>query len=341
MYSGEGILYNQGVMVYKGNFSKNLFDGEGEQYNSEGKLQYKGDFKLGQRSGNGIEYDIETAKKIYSGVWAENLREGEGIEFKNDGVTKIYKGAFSAGLYDGNGSLYENGKLKYQGEFSSGVYEGEGTLYDIDTGNVIYVGAFAGGKYEGEGKLFDVNTKKVVYSGNFSAGMREGEGESYDKLGAATYKGEFSEDDMAYFNYFGKKFDEISSEFGRESFKSAVEDKLIVTYRNKNISMLFKENAEDKSYTCEKIFVNLKNTTFKGLSNKSSQEEIKNLMGNVYSSIDYKFDSTYDALFQSLAVDIKSGVSYPSDKFIMENYFVRFYYDTNREKILSVEISLV
>lgn len=345
MYSGEGILYQDDVAVYKGGFSNNLFEGSGEQYNSKGKMVYKGDFTLGQRSGKGIEYDPDTGKKIYSGDWVSDLREGDGTEFKDDGVSKVYKGAFVAGLYEGEGSLFEDGQLKYKGNFQEGKYSGSGCLYDTVTGKTIYDGDFADGKYEGEGSLFDVTSGKVIYKGSFLAGKADGQGESYDKLGAVIYKGDFSEGNIAYLNYIGKTFDDISKEFGRESFLKEVDDSLVVTYLNKNISMIFKKGSDQEetatrgSYECEKIFVDLKKASFKGLAKNSSKEQVESLLGPPYSSFNYAVNKVMEAAFKGLSIDIKSSNLSPSDKFIMGDYMVRLFYNQSRDTILAAEVS--
>lgn len=345
MYSGEGTLYQDDVAVYKGKFSDNLFEGSGEQYNLKGKMIYKGDFSLGQRSGKGIEYDPDTGKKIYSGNWVSDLREGDGTEFKDDGVSKIYKGAFVAGLYEGEGCLFEDGQIKYKGNFAEGKYSGSGCLYDAETGKTIYDGNFANGKYEGEGSLFDLNSGKLVYKGSFLAGKADGQGESYDKLGAVIYKGDFSEGNIAYLNYIGKTFDDVSQEFGKESFLKEIDDSMVVTYLSKNISMIFKnssdqeENATRGSYTCEKIFVDLKKTSFKGLAKNSSKEQVESLLGPSYSSFNYSVNKVMEAAFNGLSIDIKSSDLSPSDKFIMEDYMVRLFYSQSRETILAAEVS--
>lgn len=346
MYSGEGVLYQNDVAVYKGNFSNNLFEGLGEQYNLDGKLIYKGNFSLGQRSGEGVEYDPATGKKIYSGNFSADLREGDGTEFKNDGVSKIYKGSFAAGAYEGQGCLYEDGKIKYKGDFALGVYEGNGSLFDTVTENVIYEGAFVGGKYEGDGKLYDAGTGKLVYKGSFVAGRTEGTGECYDKLGAIIYSGNFSEGSIAYLNYIGKSFDDVSKEFGRESFKAKVKESLVVTYLNKNMSMIFNNNSQEDvdsigSYTCDKIIINLKNTTFKGLSLRSSQAQVTGLLGDPYSSINYAVPKPMESAFKALSIDIKSSSMTPCEKFIMENYMVRLFYNQSKEIILAAEVSSI
>lgn len=337
-YSGKGELYSEGVMIYRGAFAQNLFEGQGEMYDQKGNHIYSGNFALGQRSGKGISYYPSTGAKEYYGEFANDLREGKGIFYTEDGNYTLYEGDFSAGLYSGSGKLYENGKLKYQGAFVSGQYEGEGTLYDVETGNVLYQGAFVAGKYEGTGTLYDPKTAKIIYEGEFLAGQRQGEGASYDKLGAASYNGSFKDDSIDHLTYLGAAVEDITAQFGKERYRTTVDDRLILTYTNLDTAVIFKAD-EEGAYTCEKMIMGLRDGIF-GLKATSSQEDIRNVMGQAFSSIEaHRFAKYYDTAFNQLSINLSSKKAAPSDKFIMDNYFVRFYYNDNKTEIKAVEVS--
>ena len=336
-YSGTGQLYNNDKMIYEGSFLKNLYEGAGKIYNSDGQLIYSGSFVGGQKSGEGIEYDPKTKFKIYSGQFANDMREGKGTLYESDGSTQLYTGNFVAGLYEGDGQLNENGKLKYKGAFKSGLYEGEGTLYDVSMGTIIYQGAFVAGKYEGQGTLYDSTLQKMIYKGEFIAGEKKGKGESYDKFGATVFNGEFSDNTIAYLQYFGKTYDDISKEFGKESYKATVNNVMIVTYLSKNVSAVFDKDLEKNAYVCNKIILRSQ-AGFKGITQNSTQDEITKIMGQPYSSIQYKFDLYYNTVFSNLSVNLNSNNTAPSDKFIMDNYFIRLYYNQDKTKVLAIEL---
>ena len=58
-YCGNGILYsyNEGQLVYQGNFLNNYFSGYGTLYHSNGMKKYQGYFKNNNLDGEGVRYD--------------------------------------------------------------------------------------------------------------------------------------------------------------------------------------------------------------------------------------------------------------------------------------------
>lgn len=338
-YSGQGKLYKNGILIYKGNFEQSLYQGEGELYNDSGNLIYKGNFEAGLRSGTGIEYNAETGKRIYSGSFANDVREGNGTEFSEDGSNKLYEGGFVAGKYGGSGKLYENGVLKYSGDFANGLFEGEGTMYDTVTSKVIYKGEFEDGLYGGNGTLYDPKTSKMIYQGEFVSGQRSGEGSTFDSLGTVSFNGNFKDDNIDYLNYLGSPLDKITEQFGKENYRQTTSDgKLILTYLSLDMSLVLKTSEDSGTYVCEKMILGNKQT-FSGLNSKSPRSEIIEVMGSPYSSIDYTFAKYYDTVFKQLSINLSSSAKAPSDKFLMDGYFVRFYYNSNRTEYFSIEIS--
>lgn len=340
-YSGQGELYNSnGVMIYSGSFSNNNYEGEGKLFNDIGKVIYVGNFSVGQRSGIGIEYDPSNQLKKYYGEYANDVRNGKGVEYEENGTSIKYEGEFKDGLYGGQGKLYSGGNLLYSGAFSSGFYEGEGNLYDVDTGALQYTGEFKNGVYDGTGKLYDVGTSVVVYEGNFSKGKKQGSGTSFDKLGSQQFNGNFRGDSIDYIGYLGKSPEDVKVEFGQESYRSEVDGKLIVTYLNMDASLVFKVDSEKGEYVCDKIILGVKEK-FMGLGAQSTAVERRSVMGEPFSSINYNCPSYYSTVFSHLAININKITSVPSDKYIMDNYFIRFYFNDGRTELKCIEIGSI
>ena len=337
-YSGEGELFNnEGGLIYSGAFANNRYQGAGKLYNDIGKVIYDGEFAVGLRSGRGIEYDPSTQLKKYYGEHANDIPNGIGVEYEDDGTSIHYEGAFKDGTYGGEGKLYLNNALQYSGNFSNGMYNGEGNLYDLDTGSIIYSGAFKDGLYDGKGSLYDVSTSVVVYSGEFSKGKKQGQGTSYDKLGSELFKGNFRGDSIDYIAYLGKAPEDVSKEFGQETYKTEVEGKLIITYLNLDTSIVFKVDEEKGEYTCEKILLGTREA-FMGLGSQSSSIERRAIMGDPFSSINYSCPDYYKTIFSNLAINVNNIKAIPCDKYVMDNYFIRFYFNSGKTELKCIEI---
>lgn len=341
-YSGEGEFYNSsGVLIYSGAFSNNNYDGEGKLFNDIGKVIYVGNFAVGQRSGKGIEYDPSTQIKKYYGDFANDVRNGTGVEYEEDGISIKYEGAFKDGVYGGGkGKLYSGGNLLYSGDFLNNLYDGEGTLYDLDTGATQYVGNFKSGMYDGTGKLYDLSTSVAIYEGEFSKGKKQGNGTSFDKLGSKQFNGNFRSDSIDYIGYLGKSPDDVKLEFGQESYRTETDGNLIVTYLNMDASLIFKIDTEKGEYVCDKIMLGIKEK-FMGLGAQSSAVERRSVMGEPFSSINYSCPKYYSKVFSHLSININNISKVPSDKYIMDNYFIRFYFNDGRTELKCIEIGSI
>lgn len=337
-YSGEGQLYDSdGTLVYDGKFVNNMYEGEGKLYNSIGKVIYIGNFSGGRYGGVGIEYNPDTGVKTYYGDHSGGVRSGQGTEYESDGNTILYEGNFKDGKYGGNGKLYSHSTLLYMGNFEDGAYSGRGDLYDLDTGVVRYSGEFKNGLYDGDGILYNVNTSVMEYSGAFSKGKKQGVGTYYDTLGSKKFSGNFRGDSIDYIGYLGADPDKISSEFGQESYRTEVDNRLIITYLNHDASIIFKVDETEGEYVCEKIILGIKEQ-FMGLGAQSTAVERRSVMGEPFSSINYSCPDYYRTVFSNLAINIDNVEKVPSDKYIMENYFIRFYFNEGRTELKCIEI---
>ena len=337
-YSGEGELYNSDkVLIYSGAFENNKYQGNGKLYNNIGKVIYVGDFAVGLRSGKGIEYDPDTVLKKYYGEYSNDVPNGNGVKYEDDGINILYEGGFKDGNYGGEGKLYSHNALQYSGNFENGIYSGIGNLYNTDTGALIYSGEFKDGLYDGAGTLYDPSTEVMIYSGDFSKGKRQGSGKSYDKLGSQLFDGNFRGDSIDYIAYLGKSPDDVTKEFGQETYKTEVSGKMIITYLNLDASIVFKIDEEKGEYTCEKIILGIKEE-FMGLGAKSTAVERRNVMGDPFSSINYTCPDYYKTVFSNLGININNIKSIPCDKYVMDNYFVRFYFNEGRTELKCIEI---
>lgn len=337
-YSGEGELYDStGTLIYSGSFKSNLYEGSGKLYNSIGKLIYTGEFAAGQKSGRGTQYNPDTALKKYYGEHANDVPNGNGVEYEEDGASVRYEGSFKDGVYGGEGKLYSNNALKYFGNFAKGIYNGNGNLYDIDTGVLTYTGEFKDGLYDGSGILYDPTTQVIIYSGEFSKGKKQGSGKSYDKLGSELFAGNFRGDSIDYIAYLKKTPDDFSKEFGQETYKTETNGKMIITYKNLDASAVFKVDEEKGEYVCEKIFLGT-NEKFMGLGSSSSAIERRSVMGDPFSSINYSCPEYYKNVFANLGININNIKSIPCDKYVLDNYFIRFYFNEGRTELKCIEI---
>lgn len=339
-FSGQGESYTDGVLTYKGEFKNNLYEGEGELYAPNGVVIYSGSFIAGQKSGKGTEYTADKGLLSYYGDFLNDQREGEGKAYAEDGKTVIYEGQFIAGEYHGEGKAFEDNKLIYQGGFANGLYKGEGIYFDIESGNMIYNGEFVNGLYEGTGKLYDPTTNMKIYEGSFEAGKREGEGISFDKLGSVSFSGEFKSDSIDYISYIGKSSVDITTDFGKESYRTEIKNGLILTYSNLNVSMIFGIDSTGENYVLNKLIMGMKMPIF-GIKANATETEISESLGELYSMSKFTFDTTQKKVFGQLGLSLKGSDSTPSEKYLMDSYYIRLYYSQSKDKIESIEVGTI
>ncbi len=336
-YNGEGKMYNSdGVVIYDGEFENNKYSGSGKLYSDIGRVTYVGEFSVGQKSGKGIDYDTKTQLRTYYGEFENGVRQGNGIVYEEDGETILYDGELSSGLYNGTGKLYSDGNLLYSGEFVNGLYDGEGNLYDLDTGALLYSGEFKEGLYDGTGKLYN-SSGVVIYEGKFSSGKKQGDGTSYDSLGSQTFSGTFRSDSIDYIEYLGCTVDEVTAQFGQASYRTEVSNKLILTYLSLDAAIVFKVDSNKGSYVCEKVILGTQDE-FMGLGAQSTAMERREVMGEPFSSINFCMPSYYTVILENLSININDTSSVPSDKYIMDQYFIRFYFNEGKTELKCIEI---
>ncbi len=336
-YNGIGEIYDSsGYLVYSGNFESNKYEGSGKMLNSFGKVIYIGNFEKGLKSGKGTEYDPKTGLKKYYGEFKNGKYEGKGLFYDSDGSTLIYEGDYKDGFFDGSGKKYQNGNLIYDGNFKFGKYYGLGTLYDESSRNIIYSGEFSEGLYNGEGDLYDPKSSNIIYSGEFKYGKKDGKGILYDKLGIPIFNGEFKNNMIDYMNNFGLSFNEIVDKFGRYTCEKNIGNVRMALYNSIDGVLIFTKNSDDE-YVFDKVIMGTKND-FMGLGNESSALERRNILGQAYVSTSYSLNPNQKQAFSLLRINVQNSSSIPTDKYVFENYFIRFYFNSDRSIICAIEI---
>ena len=180
---GMGKEYDDGMLVYSGQWKNNKREGEGKEYDG-GELVYDGEWKNGKSEGIGKEYN--DGKVVYSGQWKNGIREGRGKGY-NDGEV-VYSGQWKNDKREGRGKGYNDGELVYDGEWENDKREGEGKGYH--DGELVYDGEWKNDKREGEGKGY--YDGELVYDGEWKNGKREGRGKEYED-GEVVYNGEWKD----------------------------------------------------------------------------------------------------------------------------------------------------
>ena len=208
---GEGSLYDNGQLVFKGTWKDGQRCGFCQEY-CGGRVVYKGEYSGDVRHGFGIEYD-EKGDIGFEGEWVNGNRGLKSIEeddygkrilVERDGDNEIiYKGGFKEGtlLRDGCGTEYQGGVPVRVCEYQEGneervIKEFKGTTmiqYD-NNGKRIYEGEFSDsgsrGPYaHGKGRQYVNNV--LVYNGEFDHGVRCGHGCSYYPSRTLQYDGDW------------------------------------------------------------------------------------------------------------------------------------------------------
>lgn len=336
-YNGVGELYDpsSGKLIYSGNFENNKYEGIGQLLNSFGKVTYSGNFKSGMKSGKGTEYDPKSGFKKYYGEFENGKYEGKGVVY-NANETITYEGDFKDGLFDGQGKKYQNGHLIYDGGFKAGKYSGSGILHDEASGNIIYSGEFSEGSYSGSGKLYDNYSFKIAYEGEFENGKKSGNGTLYDKLGVPVFSGEFKDNAINYMGNFGLTLDKFIEKFGQYTSQIVSDGKKILLYSPIDSAMVFEEN-EDGEYVFTRVILGTKNE-FMGIGKESSVVERRNILGQAFVSTDYNLKSYQKSAFSVLKINIDKNYLIPTDKYIFEKYFIRFFMNPDRSEIQAIEV---
>ena len=86
---------------------KSKRNGEGIEYNNDGKIIFKGYYLKGKRNGEGIEYNND-GKIIFKGQYLDG-KKSYGFEYDNDGnLIYEYSKETDGEIYDDYDKFYEN-----------------------------------------------------------------------------------------------------------------------------------------------------------------------------------------------------------------------------------------
>jgi hypothetical protein len=132
---GFGVEFDSGRVVYRGEFSNNLYHGWGQT------VRYQGEFKCGRKEGwgrwedSGFFYEGSFKDDKFHGIGYLNLHSKQVEAFMTqeatinplEKVAKRYAGEWASGRMQGSGKLITKEEL-YQGGFSEGAYSGDGVL---------------------------------------------------------------------------------------------------------------------------------------------------------------------------------------------------------------------
>lgn len=139
-FSCSGRIMIDKTIYYDGHLVNGKYHGNGLLYNN-GKLVYNGNWKNDERYDHGIEYDLD-GNILYDGNWINNLRNGNGIgyEFVNHdfskGIWPSYKGQWFDGERHGRGIEYNliDGIIIYDGMWKNNFKHGD--EYYPNTNNI-------------------------------------------------------------------------------------------------------------------------------------------------------------------------------------------------------------
>lgn len=186
--NGWGELYENGALVYEGEFLQGFYHGTGTLYYASGRPMYHGGFMSNSFDGSGVLYD-KSGEIIYEGLFSEGVYSGLGtLNYRLNGQQYTYVGSFTSGVRNGSGRIYKGTALIYDGEFKDDLRHGSGAEYQ--NGALLYTGSFASDEYSGAGKLYDAQGQPE-YDGDFLFGLPDGAGKLYSG-GVLLYDGEFS-----------------------------------------------------------------------------------------------------------------------------------------------------
>ena len=185
----QGVYYDPKGRIYKGEFEKGKFKGEGEM--KQGAVKVKGHFDQNQLNREGV---IEKDGYTYTGEIIRQRAHGFGKKVYKNG--DVYEGYFKSGKETGKGVYRKANGFFYNGRFKDGLFEGQGSL--IDSKGNQYEGAFKKGKMEGFGKYLYrevTELRKTEYEGDFRGNEPNGRGVLKFENGSV-YRGEMKDGKM-------------------------------------------------------------------------------------------------------------------------------------------------
>ena len=172
-------------ILYEGEYSNNLKQGKGKEYNKQGKILFVGEFMNGYRY-KGKEFN-ENGKLVFNGQYMK------GIPY--NGIRKIFIGnllKFEGEIQNGlkiKGKEYDQDeKLIFEGEYKNGEkYKGR----EQYTPDLIFEGEYKDGTLY-KGKDFDIQNR-LRFEGEYKNGKRFS-GKEYNESGELIFEGQYKLD---------------------------------------------------------------------------------------------------------------------------------------------------
>ena len=214
LIDGEGSLFDNGQLTFKGTWKEGQRCGFCQEFKG-GKLIFKGEYSGDVRNGYGIEYDA-SGEIVYEGEWVNGVMGlksivdddyGNRMLVEKDALGSIvFMGEFKEGtvMRDGRGTEYEDSKPVRVCMYRDGVeerilkeFKGNSMIQYDSNNNKVYEGEYEdmgvrGPCAQGKGRQFEGNV--VVYNGEFVRGHRQGSGFSYYPSRTLQYEGDWMDD---------------------------------------------------------------------------------------------------------------------------------------------------
>ena len=87
-FTGSGVsYYNNGQLMWKGNFTDGKMDGAWFRYHNNGRLESKGTYKDGMSDGLWVKYH-QNGRLSWKGTYKNRKKEGPWVNYNEDGTVR-------------------------------------------------------------------------------------------------------------------------------------------------------------------------------------------------------------------------------------------------------------
>ena len=160
---GREYILNTNILIFEGEYLNWKRNGNGKEYDSDGKLVFEGEYLNGERNGKGKEYD--DGKLRFEGEYLNGkIWNGKGYNANGNIEFEINDGKGYIKEYD------KDGELEFEGEYLNGKRNGKGKEYNFD-GKLEFEGEYLNGERNGKGKEYDYNGE-LKFKGEYLNGNR-------------------------------------------------------------------------------------------------------------------------------------------------------------------------
>ncbi|PFW91277.1 toxin-antitoxin system YwqK family antitoxin [Bacillus pseudomycoides] len=134
--------YLNGVLFFVGD-TKEAFVGDGELYNTNGKIKCSGQFESKKFIKGTVYGYYDSTKKCYEITYDKEIKKGTLYKLTNDTNQYFYNGEFHNGeIISGITTLFhKNKEISYQGDIKDGLKSGKGIFYN-EKGQLIFDGTW-------------------------------------------------------------------------------------------------------------------------------------------------------------------------------------------------------